>query len=122
MSAVALCGLEGALVAVSISVDPRNLESLLETLAQLSFPINPQIYHDAALIYRYPDEREEAEATTLVEFPAYEIHLDAVRRALASSGLDSASLHVAPMLDEIHSQSPAEPAPLGAPYVSRTRI
>ena len=33
MSAVALCGREGELVSVSISVDPRHLESLLEALA-----------------------------------------------------------------------------------------
>ena len=56
MSASALCGREGPLLSVSISVDPRHLESLLEALAQLTFPINPQIYHDAALIYRFPDE------------------------------------------------------------------
>ena len=48
---------EGALVSVSISVDPHCLESLLEALAQVSFPINPQIYHDAAIVYRYADER-----------------------------------------------------------------
>ena len=50
MSATTLCGREGALVCVSISVDPRSLESLLEALAELDFPINPQIFHDAALI------------------------------------------------------------------------
>ena len=48
----ALSGSEGTLVSVSICVDPRHLEPLLEALAQVSFPINPQIYHDAALVYR----------------------------------------------------------------------
>src|SRR6516165_9008126 len=72
MSSGTLCGREGALVCVSISVDPRHLESLLEALSQVSFPINPQIYHDAALVYRFADDHEESEATTLVEFPAYE--------------------------------------------------
>ena len=38
---------EGALVSVSIHAEPHCLESLLEALAQVSFPINPQIYHDA---------------------------------------------------------------------------
>ena len=48
MSTATLCGREGVLVSVSIHVDPRHLESLLEALAHLQFPINPQIYHDAA--------------------------------------------------------------------------
>jgi hypothetical protein len=122
MSAAALCGREGALVSVSISVDPRHLESLLEALAQLSFPINPQIYHDAALIYRFPDRHEETEATTLVEFPAYEAQLDDVRGALQAFGFDPASLHVTRMLDEIHAEFPEEPAPAGAPYTSLRRL
>jgi hypothetical protein len=122
MSAAALCGREGALVSVSISVDPRSLESLLETLAQLNFPINPQIYHDAALVYRYPDRHEETEATTLVEFPAYDVQLDEVRGALARFGFDPRSLYVTGMLDEIHDGHPEEPAPAGASYVSRVRM
>jgi len=44
-SASALGGSEGELISVSISVDPRDLEALLESLAQVDFPINPQIYH-----------------------------------------------------------------------------
>ena len=53
---------EGALVSVSIHAEPHCLESLLEALAQVSFPINPQIYHDAALVYRYADGREQTSA------------------------------------------------------------
>jgi hypothetical protein len=121
-SASALCGSEGALVSVSISVDPRHLESILEALAGLNFPINPQIYHDAALLYRFPDGSEETVATTLVEFPAYEAHLVDVRRALAAYGFDAESLHVTGMLDEIHAERPVEHAPAGAPYVSRSRV
>jgi len=122
MSASALCGREGALISVSISVDPRHLESLLEALAQLNFPINPQIYHDAALIYRFPDDHQETQATTLVEFPAYEAQLTEVRGALAAFGFDPDSLQVTGMLDEIHSEQPEEPAPAGAPYSSRSRV
>jgi len=122
MSASALCGRDGALISVSVSVDPRHLESLLEALAQLTFPINPQIYHDAALIYRFPDNHEEIEATTLVEFPAYEAQLEAVQGALRSFGFDPGSLHVTGMLDDILADDPVEPAPAGAPYVSRCRI
>lgn len=122
MSAAALCGRQGALVSVSISVDPRHLESLLESLAQLDFPINPQIFHDAALIYRYPDRHEEVEDTTLVEFPAYEDQLDQVRAALAAFGFDPAVVHVTGMLEDIHAERPEEPAPAGAPYVTLLRL
>jgi hypothetical protein len=121
-SASALCGREGALVSVSISVDPRHLESLLEALARLDFPINPQIYHDAALVFRFPDNHQETLETTLVEFPAYEARLDQVRSALRQFGFDPSSLHVTGMLDEIHSEAAEEPAPAGAAYRSLSRV
>jgi hypothetical protein len=110
------------LVSVSIRVDPGELESLLEALAKVSFPINPQIYHDAAVVYRYADDREETESATLVEFPAYEAHLNEVRTALESYGFEPASMLVIAMLDEIHSSSHPEPAPAGARYVSCYRV
>ena len=117
-----LSGSKGALVSVSINVDPRHLESLLEALSQVSFPINPQIYHDALLVYRYADEREETEATTLVEFPSL---CRSGRRSPACTG----SLRVPPGDDagDHHAgrNPPApqpEPAPRGAPYVSRCRV
>jgi hypothetical protein len=113
---------EGQLLSVSIRVEPTGLESLLEALAQVSFPINPQIYHDAAVVYRYPDDREESEATTLVEFPAYEARLAEVRAALESYGFDPTCLASVPMLDEIQSDIHPEPAPPGADYVSRYRV
>jgi hypothetical protein len=117
-----LSGSEGALVSVSIHVDPRHLESLLEALAQVSFPVNPQIYHDALMVYRYVDEREETEATTLVEFPAYAAQMEEVEHALDAYGFDPAIVHVTTMLEEIQSASQPEPAPRGAPYVSRYRV
>ena len=40
---------------MSVSVEPRLLEDLLEALSQLQFPINPQIYHDAAVRFLYAD-------------------------------------------------------------------
>lgn len=121
-SAAVLCGREGALVSVSISVDPRHLESLLEALAQVEFPINPQIYHDAALVYRFADGQHRAEAITLVEFPAYEERLGEVRRAVAAFGFDAESVHAVRMLDDIHADAVEEPAPAGAPYVARIRM
>jgi hypothetical protein len=117
-----LSGSKGALVSVSINVDPRHLESLLEALAQVSFPINPQIYHDALMVYRYADEREEPEATTLVEFPAYAGQIGEAQDALEAYGFDSATMQVTTMMDEIHSSPLPEPAPAGAPYVSRYRV
>jgi len=122
MSATVLCGREGALVSVSISVEPRHLESLLEALARIHFPINPEIYHDAALVYRFADEHEESRATTLVEFPAYESQLDEVNAAVSAFGFDPACLHVKPMLDEIHSEQVLEPAPRGAAYLGIYRV
>jgi hypothetical protein len=95
---------------------------LLESLAQIGFPINPQIYHDAVMVYVYADRHEESETTTLVEFPAYADRVDEVRRALTANGFDPFAIQVTSMLDEIHSSSPSEPAPPGAPYVSRQRV
>jgi hypothetical protein len=117
-----LSGREGALVSVSIGVDPRHLESLLEALAQMSFPINPQIYHDAEVVYRYPDEREKSEVVTLVEFPAYSTHLEEVGRVLEAHGFDRSDIEVTSMLDEIHADLADEPAPEGAGYLSRRRV
>ena len=117
-----LSSAEGALVSVSIHVEPPCLESLLEALAQVSFPINPQIYHDAALVYRYADGRDETESITLVEFPAYEARLEEVRHAVQAFGLPPDSIHAVGMLDEIQSDLQEERAPAGAAYVSRYRV
>jgi hypothetical protein len=117
-----LSGREGDLVSISVRVEARYLEAILEALAQVNFPINPQIYHDAAMVYVYPDGRQEAEATTLVEFPAYAARLDEVRHAVESHGFDAAAVHVTAMLDEIHSEAVRETPPAGAPYVSCWRV
>src|SRR5689334_11835509 len=109
---------EGALVCISISVEPRGLESLLEALAQVSFPINPQIYHDAAVVYVYADDRRETELATVVEFPAYGGQLGEVRAAVAASGTPAGNTRVTGMLDDIHTEYQAEPAPPGAAYIS----
>jgi hypothetical protein len=115
---------EGALVSVSIHVEPHHLELLLEALAQVSFPINPQIYHDAALVYRYADGHREEEAATLVEFPAYEGRLDEVKAALLAYAFPADCLHAVSMLDDIQAEHKLElePAPAGAPYVTRYRV
>jgi hypothetical protein len=101
---------EGALVSIAIRVEPRHLESLLEALARLEFPINPQIYHDAEIRLLHPDGCDELVATTLVEFPAYNRRLDDVYRALEAQGFDCDSVLVTSMLDELGSAPPSEPA------------
>ena len=74
----ALLGREGELLSVRVSVEPRFLEDLLEALAALDFPVNPQLYHQTGL--------------TTVEFPAYSAQLEKIRGVLARHGFDSRSI------------------------------
>jgi hypothetical protein len=90
VSAPSLSSPEGDLVSVSISVEPRRLEALLESLAEAHFPINPQIYH---------------EAITIVEFPAYDGQLDDVRALLSAHGFDPGGLRCTAMLHRIQAAS-----------------
>jgi len=110
---------EGELVSVSIAVEPRSLEDLLETLAALDFPINPQIYHDGAIVYLEPGGGERVEPTTLVEFPASSGRLPKIISVLEMSGFGSHAITVSPMLDEIHGGDRMEQAPPGAAYTYR---
>lgn len=75
-----LHGRDGDLVFVSVRVNSRVLEELLEALARLDFPINPEIRHG------YPD--------TLVEFPAYDGNVDEIRAVLREGGMDGAKLEL----------------------------
>jgi hypothetical protein len=113
---------EGELISISIAVQPRDLESLLDALAILDFPINPGIYHDAAVVTRFADGREEVEATTLVEFPAYPGWVEAVRGTVAGRGFDPGCIQVTDMLEDIQGERHAEAVPAGAGYVSRYRV
>lgn len=114
-------GPEGTLVCLSIDVESRDLEDLLETLARVEFPINPQIYHDAEIVYIDAAGREEAKPSTLVEFPAYAARIDEVRRALDGGGFGRTRIRVTSMLEELHADPVLEPAPPGASYVSQYR-
>jgi len=75
----ALFGQEGELISLSIATDPKILEELLEALASLDFPVNPQLYHRPAEV--------------LVEFPAYLNQVEHVREALSRHRLPG-GLHV----------------------------
>jgi hypothetical protein len=81
-----LSGPQGELVRVRVTTDPRLLEDLLECLAGVPFPINPQIIHGRP---------------TTVEFPAYEERLFQVRDALRTFGFDPTSVQISSMLEAI---------------------
>ena len=80
----ALFGSQGELLSLLISVEPKLLEELLEALAQLEFPVNPQLRHQPPQV--------------TVEFPAYSSRLEEVRDALRSHGFDPASLETSRVL------------------------
>ena len=75
---------QGDLVSLRISVEPRSLEDLLETLAELDFPVNPQLYH-------WP-------GSVTVEFPAYSDRVDEVRDGLRCRGFNAGSLEISRVL------------------------
>jgi len=85
-AAPVLSGSDGELVSVQVSVKPRELEDLLECLAALSFPVNPEIHHGVP---------------TTVTFPAWESSLREVTEVLKAYGFDPRALHVRAMLEEI---------------------
>lgn len=91
---------EGELVSVHIRVEPRLLEDLLEALAEVPFPINPQLHHNAAMRRGGGERRAVA-----VEFPAYAPRVEEVRSALRRHGLD-ADVEVVNMLEEIQGDHP----------------
>jgi hypothetical protein len=115
----ALLGSEGELVSVSVAVEPRELEDLLEALAALDFPINPEIYHDAVIVYVKRDGEQREEPATLVEFPAYADRLPKIRAVLESARFAGQRISVSAILDEIHTRDLMEPAPPGADYAYR---
>ena len=114
-----LHGSEGELVSVSVTVEPRDLEDLLEALATLPFPINPQIYHDAAVIYVGEDGTARAERSSLVEFPAYAEWVPKISTVLEACGFENGAVSVTSMLDQINGSERKEPAPAGAAYAYR---
>jgi hypothetical protein len=112
---------EGDLVSIAICVEPRRLETLLETLARVGFPINPQICHEAVIAFPRADEREETAVTTLVEFPAYLGRLEEVYRALESEGFERDAVQSTSMLEELRSGNSSAPHGSGPRWVVRSR-
>ena len=79
-SSHSLFGSNGELVELRIPVEPRHLEDLLEALASLDFPVNPELFHQPGVVN--------------VEFPAYAGHVEEVRNVLREAGFDPGSLQV----------------------------
>jgi len=82
----ALFGAEGELILLRAAVDPRFLEELLDALAQLDFPVNPELHHRLGQV--------------VVEFPAYDRHIEEVGKILRKAGLDALVLQVCGVLAE----------------------
>jgi len=78
---------EGQLVTLRVAADARRLEDLLEALAELTFPVNPQILHHFD------------GANTAVEFPAFDSRIPEVRQALESGGFPGSAVEVRPALE-----------------------
>jgi hypothetical protein len=118
-----LAGSEGSpLMLVSVEVEPRGLEALLETLARLDFPVNPEIYHDAAVVSVREDGARATRPATLVEFPAYQPQVERVRGALRMDGFDPESVVALPMLSALHAGEVAEVAPVSPGCVRSFRV
>jgi len=91
----ALRGVEGELVSVRITVEPRLLERLLDALAEIPFPINPQICHQASYV-----RNGRARPAVSVEFPAYAERVAEVEQNLRARGFTD-GIEVHSMLEEI---------------------
>lgn len=84
MLATPLAGAEGELLRATLRVHPRDLEDLLDTLARMPFPVNPEIHHGA------PD--------TAVEFPLFSGRLEEVQAILGRCGFARTALELRSML------------------------
>ena len=85
-----LAGRDGELILIRITVEPRLLESLLETLANTSYHINPQLFPNSA-------------EGSVVEFPAYESWRDPIVDGLRKAGLGEARLEASRMITKLAS-------------------
>lgn len=84
MSTVLTSREDGELLLVRLDVESRQLEDVLESLAALPFPVNPDLRHVGT--------------KSIVEFPVYENQLETVNSALAPFELTTETFR---MLDAI---------------------
>ncbi|MEO8027555.1 MAG: hypothetical protein ABI823_13830 [Bryobacteraceae bacterium] len=80
-----LAGPEGELLLVRIEVPAARLETVLDCLATVPFPLNPELHH--------------GHPRSAVEFPAYGPWLPQLRATLDAVGLGETTLSISPMLD-----------------------
>lgn len=71
---------------VALAVEPSQLESTLETLAQAPAPIDPQIYPHAAITHLYADGRSEQCPIVQIEFVARLEHIASILEKLQAAG------------------------------------
>jgi hypothetical protein len=75
------------LLLISVTVSPRDVENVLDSLAGLPFPINADLKYE--------------EWKTTVEFPAYRSSLEEVKAMLAAKGFDDAQVHFRPAFSAV---------------------
>ena len=85
-----LAGRDGELVLIRIAVEPRQLERLLESLAETSYHINPQLF---------PHSLNAA----CVEFPAYESWIAPIGDGLRRKGLEPIEFEATRMITKLAS-------------------
>ncbi len=82
-----LTGSEGELLSIHIFAPWRDLESVLEALARVDFPINPEITHGQPL--------------TEIAIPVFSNQVGEVRGALSGNGLSHCRMEVRSFLREL---------------------
>ena len=85
-----LAGRDGELILIRITVEPRALERLLESLAVTTFHINPQLL---------PNTPQGAR----VEFAAYESWIGPIREGLKRNGLEPVEFEAIRMIIKLAS-------------------
>ena len=85
-----LAGRDGELILIRITVEPRALERLLESLAMTAFHINPQLL---------PNTPQGAR----VEFAAYESWIGPIREGLKRDGLEPVEFEATRMIIKLAS-------------------
>ena len=85
-----LAGRDGELIVIRITVEPRALEQLLESLAETGFHLNPQLL---------PNTPQGAR----VEFAAYESWIGPIREGLKRNGLEPVEFEATRMITKLAS-------------------
>ena len=85
-----LAGRDGELLLIRITVEPRSLERLLDSLAETSYHLNPQVF---------PNSPQGAG----VEFPAYESWIAPIGEGIRKNGLEPVEFEATRMITKLAS-------------------